>query len=60
MNIKISYGHAVMELTENNGEWRIKRNGANVEEDKLWEIVRVMSGRDNQSIMNKERVNFCE
>ena len=49
-----------MELTENNGEWRIKRNGANVEEDKLWEIVRVMSGRDNQSIMNKERVNFCE
>lgn len=32
MNIKISYGHAVTELVENNGEWRIKRNGANVEE----------------------------
>jgi stress response protein SCP2 len=46
VTIKIRTSTEVTELTRNNGEWRIKRNGAKVDEDKLKAIIEVMKVGD--------------
>lgn len=42
MNIKIREGSGVTELTENKGDWKIKRNGAKIDEEKLKAIIEVL------------------
>ncbi|HEY5586676.1 MAG TPA: hypothetical protein VIK78_19580 [Ruminiclostridium sp.] len=42
MNIKIRCGEGVTELVENLGKWKIKRNGANIEDEKIKAVIKAM------------------
>jgi len=50
MNIKIRDCTGVTELVENLGKWNIKRNGANIDDEKIKAIIKAMGVKKVENI----------